>query len=250
MSQRNKPPANLSQIDKAVLRLLSKILIENVDGCGGNHEPGKVSLSDHQASELLELLEILIQDERFFRRLAFVNQIVDASPLDEKLDLKLARLTGKRPIGAGIGMTSENMRKWRVRLGASFPQQANDPLPMTFTHFLKLEQKLLNELGVDPRVAGLVMNAAARNEQVFLSLLRSINGQNGPAAEAPKVFRLQDLTRKFLKPLSDAHVREFPKDRVVGLFTMVSNTSILFTTRDWGVAGTISTLCGGFSMIL
>jgi len=249
MSSRGPSP-KLSETDKALLLLLSKILIENVEGISENLDQSQVVLTDEQAEKLCGLLEQLMQEESFFRRLAFVNQIIDTDPLDEKLDLKLVRITGKRPFAAGMGMTSENMRKWRVRLGVAPKKSLHDPVPMTFTHFLKMEEKLLNKMDVNPRVSALALQAASQNEGAFLQLLRAINGDPKNSAHVSSVVRLQHLRRKFIEPLSDPHKRELPKERVVGLFTVISNTSVLFTTRDWGVAGTISTMCGGFSMMI
>ena len=39
----------------------------------------------------------------------------------------------------------------------------------------------------------------------------------------------------------------FSAHQAAGLMTVISDVSMLFTTRDWGVAGTISTVAGGFA---
>lgn len=244
-----RPQPNLSNVDKRILYALTRIIVENLDGVANNKASENFVLSDSQARELVHLLGELAQSEAFLRKLSFVNSIVDTPQNDPKLDIKLVRLTGKRPIAAGIGMTSETMRKWRVRLGVSPAVQPNDPSPMTFTHFLKMEEKLLRELGVDPRVADLVLRVAARSEAALRALLLAINGEISDGAKSKRVLRLEHLRRDFVGLLSDAHIRELPKDTVVGLFTVIPDLSVLFTTRDWGVAGTMSTMCGGISMI-
>lgn len=242
------PSPKLTDADKRILALLSKIIIENLDGVADNRSSDMLTLTDAQAGELLRLLEQLMQSETFLRKLSFVNLIVDASPDDPKLDLKLVRLTGKRPIAAGIGMTSETMRKWRVRLGVCPPIGPKDPAPMTFGHFLKMEERLLAALDVDPRVADLVLRVAARSEYALRELLLAISGGILDEAKSPRVLRLGALKRMFVPLLSDTHIRELPRERVGALFMAISDMSVMFTTRDWGVAGTMSNICAGLAM--
>lgn len=243
-----RPSPGLSDTDKRILNLLSIIITESLEESLSNKFSAHAVLSDAQARELLRLLQALLEDERFLRKLAFANLIADTSPSDISLDIKLVRLTGKRPIGAGIGMTSASMRKWRVRLGALRPSLQRDPSPMTFAHFVKMEQKLLEELEVDPRVIDAVLRLASHSEPAFRRLIAAINGAAADRADSPRIFRLSDF-RKLTTSLADRHLRELPKDKAIGLFTLISNTTVIFTTRDWGVAGTISTMCGGLAIV-
>ena len=39
-------------------------------------------------------------------------------------------------------------------------------------------------------------------------------------------------------------IAEMPTSRVAGIASIVANMSVLFSTRDWSVAGTLSTIAG------
>ena len=54
-------------------------------------------------------------------------------------------------------------------------------------------------------------------------------------------------TKRILERLN-SRSENFSSTQVSGLATVVVDVTVLFTSRDWGVAGTMSTIGGGLAM--
>lgn len=225
---------------------MAELLLEFCGTPGGNAPAGHVLLSEQDARQLLELMESLLEDERFIRRLQYVKTMLETSGHELELERKLVRLTGKRPIAAGIGMTAENMRKRRVRIGVLRQSRERDPSPVTFQHFLKMEELLYNDLGVGPAVSELLLRVAVQNEVALMALVRAVHDEK--RVHPPSSLSLGAIKRAFVSRLREAHSKEMPANKLIGLTTLVANGSVLFTTRDWDAIGVLSQLGAALAM--
>jgi hypothetical protein len=109
---------------------------------------------------------------------------------------------------------------------------------MTLDHFFAMERKLFRATGVNPKVSNFI------SEQLYL--------QRGELEEV----------REGAKPLSKGSVKKVVDEifvlglkgmrsvsavRISAVITIVANASVLFSTRDWSVTGTLSTMCGAIA---
>ena len=242
------PQPEMTTQEQRLIALLTEVLLDVPITSKTNLRHDDFALTDKQALELLHLLEKIINEDRFIRRTDFIRLMSTANDNDPKLDLKLLRVSGKRTIGMGVGMTSKKMRQWRIRLGTIPATEKTDPTPMTFTHFLKMEERLLSELRVHPRIAELILAAAASNEERCLALVRGVNSLANDTAQKSRFPGAGTVRRIFVAPLKNG-ATTFSQNQLVGLAGLITNTSVLFTTRDWGVAGQLSAVCANIAMI-
>lgn len=113
---------------------------------------------------------------------------------------------------------------------------------MPLSHFLKMERVLLENSSLSPRVRNLVMKAV-NNQQAHLEDIRDCRATLPEGAVSKLPVRVIDSVRKSMasdnSPISS--------HKITGLMTVVADMSVLFTTRDWGVTGTLSTMAGGLA---
>jgi hypothetical protein len=110
---------------------------------------------------------------------------------------------------------------------------------MELDHFLQMGRWLLDAAGLNPRVTELasrvIRSLRPRLEQVRRGEATLDHG----AIERLLAIPLQrDITK---------HVREISSTRIVCIVTLVADLSILFTTRDWSVVGTLSSIAGALA---
>lgn len=106
---------------------------------------------------------------------------------------------------------------------------------MSFEHFLDMERKLFEAAGLTKPLIDLLMSFID-SQRAYVELAR--RGKQSIASGAIKRLMLEGIERI---PTS---LTVMPTSRVAGIATVVANMSVLFATRDWGVAGTLSTIAG------
>lgn len=243
------PVPRLTSHDKRLLRLLGELLLHQEIG----EQPYKnlpdnaVPLSDLEAVELLSLFETLLENREFREKVIFVENMVEKAPNAEDQARKIY-LRGRKQAGRSRAMSSAQWHKFQVRLGIvrGNPTWAGETNIMDFEYFLKMENRFLNSLEIHPRVRALILELVnlARND------IEDIRLKN----KKIKFRILSDiLTPLFNRLKSNENiklaVREVSKYDLAAAFTLISNSAVMFTTRDWGVAGTISTMAGALIAI-
>ncbi|MFN0219105.1 MAG: hypothetical protein ACKVP4_09855 [Hyphomicrobium sp.] len=161
------------------------------------------------------------------------------------LKMRGAEFAGKKPV-----LPDLKLSEFKSRLGIRHRRSSDDVAAMTTEQFLKMEQLLLEELGVQPRVVMLVMEVVRKQEPVARMI---IEAANSAIADSNYVRnRTFSQTRSFYDSLKEGieHdlVRNVSRDKIAGLITVISNTGVFFTTRDWNVTGVISAMCGGLAI--
>ena len=135
---------------------------------------------------------------------------------------------------------------------------------MSFDHFLEMERRLLKHLELRVQTREIVLHIVSESRDKHEEMVR--NSQDKPESLIPfdfgemrgerldRPYEAEESTFKRLKDsiqlFSDPMKRETSVRRLAGLLTIVSNSSVLFTTRDWSVAGTTSTMCGAVPLTL
>ena len=108
---------------------------------------------------------------------------------------------------------------------------------MTFDYFVSMERKLLRTLAIDPRVQDLLERTLLASQQQIENA-RSGNAPipTGHSVESVKAFR--DAMRRERRVL---------RTYATSTIFLVADTGVLFSTRDWSVAGTLSTMAGAIA---
>ena len=110
---------------------------------------------------------------------------------------------------------------------------------MDIDKFMTLERKLIESTGLHPRVRDLIMRTVRAKEASIESI------RNGDAT-LPK-GSLTKLPLRIAQEIQASRlvgVKPMSTQKMVGIITIVADTSVLFTTRDWNVVGTLSNLAG------
>lgn len=229
----------MSSNDKRLLLLLEQLLLEhNRPIENSNIDAQAVGLSDREAAELTARIDLLLESKDFWQK----AHVVEALSRGDEAAAREPYLAGKSARGASRIMSSTHYANFLRRLGLPSPGTPN-VIPMEFEHFVRMEMRLFSDLGLDPSVLRLL--------EQFLHTHRaeieaSRRGRN-PLKSGALIAQLKDLRPKF-DARGEPMVATFDRDRVAGALTLVANSSVMFGTRDWNVAGTISAMAGAVGL--
>ena len=232
------PEPEFSSSDKKLLILMGRLLLEYVDqeASNSNLPVGKVTLTDSEAAELMERLEELASSRQFLESAYFVEGITSPDAREETR-VREIYLSGRRKRGRSRLMSTAEWLDFKARMGISQEVYSGrkQTTPMSFTYFQKLERRLLSAAGLDKRVIDVVMGiVVSQHQQVERLRKRQLTLRHGiiRSIVLASLFRWRDQIRE----------REFSSNKMAAAITVVTDTSILFTTRDWNVVGTLSTI--------
>ena len=239
-----EPRPQLSKNDKAIICLLADLLIQQFDhndANNGNLSDQHIIISEENASELLRLINILLDSREFHERVLFVESIGFSHSDDDRWKKIFFKKSDRIPV-----QTTQKWLAFRKRLGHSvstMPYTQNVEY-MQFDHFMKMEGMLFENIGLDPRVSSVLLKTVKMMED---EVERRRRQDCGP------IKFISGVIVPLKKLLDDKKVVRggiaLSGTKIAGLATLVSNCSILFTTRDWGVAGTISTMASGLAVM-
>lgn len=235
------PTPKLSANDKRLLVLMARLLIERLDRLPSqsNLTGDRVALTDDEAEELLQRLEQLVSDEGFKRVCYFVEGL--SSPQKNLRVLREIYLSARKQLGRSRAVASMHWSDFLVRLGIRDHDAWHiRSTPMSLDHFHGMERKLLQSAQLNPRVVNFIMKIVAAQDGE-LEAIRAANRQlmKGTVRDAIEV-PLSKL-RKMHGKIVD---RDMSATRLAAAMTVICNSSVMFTTRDWSVAGTLSTMAG------
>ena len=234
-----EPNPAFSAHEKRLLALLAKLLLESLrqQDRVSNVAADEVALSDTDAAELLDLLQQLLTTRSFVVGANFVESLSKGSSTQGAT--RETYLAERRDRGRPRSMASRQWAEFVRRLGLSpsYPSPLV-PNPMPFDTFVRLEQRLLRTAGVNPRIGAVIVRAIAQTR----GEIEDIRTGHRPISAGKILELIRNLSNDLDSTRSPR--REITVRRVVGVTTIVSNVSVLFTTRDWTVAGVISAMAG------
>ena len=241
------PEIHLGESDKELLVLLGGLLTGASLAQPSNHSSDEVPLSDCEAARLIELLEELIVSRRFIESTSFVEELSRG----ENANLKGARkifTEWRTKTGRNKSMSwlhwNEFLHRFSCRIDQKTTTVVSKSGEMTFSYFLKMERILLKEISVNPRVASIVMHFVSK----YQSEVEAARCGDAPMLAGSIIAQPKALLDALKKSVGNGiGVPAFSTQRLVGIITVVANTSVLFTTRDWSVAGTFSTIAGAMA---
>ncbi|WP_430397200.1 hypothetical protein [Ferrovibrio sp.] len=227
------PKPKLGIIDKKVLLLLSELLIPRSGIQGRNYSTRSVPLSDVEAETLLNLLQLLLENSNFRAKLTFVDCVFDVNRISEA---KYAYFSGSLAAGRKGAMLTRRWLEFYARIGMGVESKVNIDY-MTFDHFMKMEEKLLKELGLDVRVRSILLDIINQQKKEI---------ENARAGQFPVLNTYEVVFTPIVSLLKNAQKETalLPAHKLVSLITVIGNASVLFTSRDWEILGAVSSLAG------
>lgn len=238
------PQPALSPTEKQILRILAEALIEIPgDWRASNLPSGQVPLSDQSAAKLLILLEEYVASQKFRERTEFIELLGSDGSSKRAREIYLR---GRSEAGRTRVAASWQWGDFQLRLGIGHDiARGSTANYMDFAHFLRMEERLLAELQLHPRVKALVIQMVVdRRSEVEAVRNGRMKIQQGSVRDVPRPIIVE---LKQTKP-DGGHM--LPLGKVVALATLTADLSVMFTTRDWGVAGTLSAMAAAAPPLL
>lgn len=224
---------------------MAKLLLERMDsGAAGSNLPsGVVALTDREADELVDSLEYLVNSREFIEACYFVEGLTLPEAQGEP-QLREIYLSARKRRGRTRALASTHWAEFQVRLGlAKKPAWNTRPAPMEIKYFQKMEEKLLSNLGLHPKVIELIMrvvsNQTPQIEEIRTGRRSLKHGTIKPLVADP-IFRWREQRQK-------SRDLQVSATSIAAAVTIVADISVLFTTRDWSVTGTLSTMAGALA---
>lgn len=239
------PTPAYSETDKRLLSLMAKLLLECVDSdaAGSNLPSGVIALTDKEADELINRLEDLLNSRGFIEACYFVEGLTLPGEQNESR-LREIYLSARKRRGRSRALASIHWSEFRSRLGIKeSPALATRTVPMDFEYFKKMEERLLSTTGIHPRVITLIMRVVSSQAQQLEQIRRGQRSlQHGTVKPlvADPIFRWREQR-------SQSRDLRISTTKIAAAITIVANISVLFTTRDWSVTGTLSTMVGALA---
>lgn len=238
-SRISQPAPQLTANDKRLLLLLEKLLSDGIVA-NSNIDSRAVGLSDQEAVELQQRAGELLESKAFWQK----AHLIEALSRGDTHAAREPYLAGRSSRGASRIMSTTHYLNFLRRLGLPSPGSP-EVIPMDFEHFIRMEVRLFRELGISPRIVYL-LEQFLRTHESDISASRS--GTN-PLTSGSLVGQLKRLLPRF-DTRGEPTTTLYDRDRVAGALTLVANSSVIFGTRDWNVAGTISAMAGAVGLSL
>ena len=240
------PLPALEKRRERLLLLLSKLLNEALlmDDRPTNQSKDLIPLSYEEERELRLLLGELLESREFFIKLSFVDGVAGVNALSEE-QLREIYLSERKLLGKTRALASKQWADFLTRIGTAsgWSRWGVSTSEMTFAHFLEMERRLFVSLRFPTRVNRYLIQKVSETEALIGRSLKSISKKIPHTAIE---FRTRDLIATLVETLrSGKHVSSLSTNQIAGLTITISNLTVLFTTRDWSAAGTMSAISGG-----
>ncbi|MEQ8665194.1 MAG: hypothetical protein RIC16_05665 [Rhodospirillales bacterium] len=238
-----RPEIHASSETKKLIRLLSRLIADTV-GVSTQHRnyPDEgIPLTDVELGELIVLLTKFREQEATYEAAYLVSETFNSSTYTDPSLRKIWTKNRKR-LGRSSVMSSAKWEDFMFRLGVGQNYRYAKSNPMTFRHFIKMEEILFHSAGVEPFTVEHLI-ARIQNVEEKLEKLREIaregEDQVGDTAIKPlETIQVPDDR----SPLSSGWMTS--TNKLSAMLTVIVNTTVIFTTRDWGVTGVLSTAAG------
>ncbi|RYH09494.1 hypothetical protein [Tropicimonas sp. IMCC6043] len=230
-----------------LIKLLSNLLNERLTRLNQNVPPDNIVLSNAEVKELNALIGEISTDRSFFTALSFVDGLAGRIKIGEE-QLRELYLSERRRRGYSRAVSSNQWHQFITRLGmhsGDLSTLIRAAAPMPFEHFLRMERRVLSHFKISEDVQEYLLELMARKRQAIEALREQASNFRDLVTDTG----VTDLTKAILKQLGEKRDNLSSK-QVAGLTIVIVDSTTLFTTRDWSVSGTLSTMAGGLTMIV
>lgn len=232
------PTGSYSSSDIKLIRLLERHLADVPDGTAPTNRLHAAHLTDDEIDTLVQAVEQKLEDREFRMASAMLDAVSNRN-YDQIRELYLSGRT-RRDRTRALASKQNAEFLARLGLGTTEPRWYVSTDRMSFEHFLRMERRAFGEVGISPRVTEL----ALRYIRVEIEQIEGL--REGSVRLSPNflVAALEMAKSSFLKlkrlpeGLADAQ-------QLAGVLIVAVDVGVLYTTRDWSVTGTLSTVAGG-----
>lgn len=241
------PSLFLTATDRRLLKLLGQLILETegvfVDS---NCQKDRISLSNQEAGELLELLEQFVDSKRFQETAYLLESIYSGSGYDSNR-LRNIYLSWRKFHGKSRALATDQWEVLLSRLGLAPRHYRGQPwyrtqaMPMSLDHFMKMERKLANSSGLSPRVQDLLLSYV-RLQFGYVEAVRNGRARIERGQISSKPNSIIDTLRNEMK--SKIGIKPIQTTKIAGVMVIVMDLTAAYFTRDWSVASFISTIAG------
>lgn len=246
-----EPVPQIERNRERLLLLLARLLNESLSEVTetSNIPSGEVILSNEEKRELLNLLNDVSYDRRLFVSLEFVDGIAGLNALNET-QLREIYLSERKRFGRTRAMASKQWADFLARLGreSGWSRWGVSTSRMSYDYFLEMEKRLFLALKFPKRVLEyLLSEVSAAKEKVELL----VDGKGTPLRHGVMSGKTRDLIVRLKTEIEEGeYAKNFTTEQLAGLTIVLANGSVLFLTRDWSAAGTMSAIAGGCSQVV
>ena len=246
-----EPQPKLSSTERALLRLLAQLVISQP--CGPTNLPAdRAILSEQEAVLFLDLLEEFASSKKFIESAYFAERLTQPN-IENDDDIREIFLSWRKFYGRSRAMASTHWFDFLRRFGRTRSKYGyvrgltKTPDEMTYAHFREMETFLLRRSGVGHRVQAIILTVVDKyRDDVEATRHGDSPLSPGSIAKLPIAIAERKIRNEWVSNLGTISISS---TKAAGLMTVLSDVSVLFTTRDWGVAGTISTIAGGLAAV-
>lgn len=232
-------PSNTSYTrnDIRLIKLLAEILRDTPNEEFPTNMKNMVHLTTEQVDRLLELINIKLEDKEFALASGFLNSIVSRNADD----IRESYLAGRTRRSRTRALASKQVEEFCTRFGLSSANARwyNPADKMSFEYFIRMEQRAFHQMGISPKVADMAIRFI-KTEQAEIESVREGKIHPGVSFVSASIQMVKTNLAK-LKEIRDGLV---DAQQLSGTLTVVVNVGLLYTTRDWSVTGTLSTIAG------
>ena len=228
-----KPKIKLTKDEKSLLKILSKLILEFEEYKNLSNIPtAKAVLNDEEADKLYKLLNKYIESRKLYELDYFVSNIFKTNSKIQK-DLKKHYTHKLKDYSGNAIVMSFRFNEFKERLGHTSSDYNGPPItPMPQEYFLEMEKLLFNSIDMNPRLQEILLQTVSK-QGFKIDKIKS------------RKIRKKISIRETLKDFSTQVKKQFiDKENLVSAAIIISNSSVIFSTRDWSVAGTLSVLSG------
>jgi hypothetical protein len=233
------PVPTFSNEDRRILALLTKLLLEHQHSGTkqSNVAAETVVLSDKEAQEIQLGVRERLESREFAQAAYFVEAMTSTEDREDKTAREIF-LSSRARNGRTRALASTHWAAFKTRLGIRSLRRDQPVSPMPLTRFLQMERRLLIAAGMEQQVVNLLMQIV---ETQLPDLQEIRDGRRTLGHGAVRSILARPFVRLY-DAISPALDREITTQKLGAVMLLVADCSVLFTTRDWGVAGTLSTM--------
>ena len=233
-----EPENRYSRVDRRLIALLAELLGDVPNDDAASNRVNFAVASEDNISELIELIEDKLEDREFFA----ASALIDAVSARDRDAIRDNFLTGRTRASRKRALASKQTSDFLVRLGIDQRGKSSWYVPtdrMSKEHFLRMEERSLRALNLSPKVVDLAMR------YVELELNEVEKVRDGERRLNAGLLRASlKATLDSLRVAKRGADYLLDPNRLTGTLVITVNVGVLYTTRDWSVAGTLSGIAG------
>jgi len=241
-----KPRLSVSDASEELIYFIAYRLDEFLSQKSHNAPMSEVIFSPRESTHLEECANRVLEDRNLFYSLYFVEKLFSDTAVSEE-ELREIYLTQRKRFGYDRALSSARWHEYVTRLGmrkGSLSTYLRGAEQMTFEHFIRMERRLLEIFNTPPQVTSFALEMIHENQEVIEQLRRTPFDNRSKKTS----FTFVDKVKSSL--ISIREKNSMPPEKLSALMVVVTNSTSLFSSRDWSVAGTISTMAGGIAMAI